>query len=248
MFSLKGQTALITGGSRGIGAAISKRLASAGAFVLINYRSNQEAAETLLNDIRQNGGDGALLPFDLGDTGATEGALAATLEKGPISILVCNAGIAKESLIPRASAEHFEEIFKTNFFSAAQITRQVARSMMREKYGRVVLMSSIIGEIGNKGQAAYSSSKSALFGFSKSFAQEFASRNITCNVVCPGFINTEMTDRLGEDLKQAYLDKIPVGRFGSVEDVAALVHFLVSGESGYITGSTLDINGGLLMR
>lgn len=248
MFSLIGQTALVTGGGRGIGAAISKRLAQAGAFVYINYRSNQEAAAKLLTEIQNSGGDGQLVPFDLSDSTAVESAIEGLLAKRPISILICNAGIAKESLIPRASLEHFEEVFKTNFFASTQVARRVARSMMREKYGRVVFMSSVIGEMGNKGQAAYSASKAALFGFSKSFALEFASRNMTCNVVCPGFINTEMTERLAEDLKKTYMERIPVGRFGTVEDVASLVHFLSSAESGYITGTTVDINGGMLMR
>lgn len=248
MFSLKGKTALVTGASRGIGAAISQRLARAGAHVILLYRSQHEAAQKVLQKIVDDGGSGQLLAVDLLDSAQVEAQLSEVLAQRPISLLVCNAGISKESLVPRATMEHFEEIFKVNFFATTQLVRLVSRSMMKERYGRIVLLSSVIGEMGNKGQAAYAASKSALFGFSKSVAQEFGSRQITCNVICPGFIETEMTDRLPEDLKTAYKERISAARFGSPEDIGAAVHFLVSEEAGYITGSTIDINGGLLMR
>jgi 3-oxoacyl-[acyl-carrier protein] reductase len=247
--SLEGQIALVTGGSRGIGAAISLKLAAAGATVLINYRSNREAAERLLTEVRKLSPKSEALAFDIARADETEKALGEIQNRfETIPILVNNAGISKESLLPRASDLHFEEIMQTNFMGTMRVVRTIARNMMKGRYGRIISISSVIGEIGNKGQAAYAASKSALFGFSKSVALELGSRNITCNVICPGFIETEMTGTLPPDLRETYLNRIPTGKFGTAEEVANCVQFLASREAAYITGAILDVNGGLVMR
>lgn len=248
-FSLSGQTALVTGGSRGIGAAISLRLARAGAKVLINYRSNQQAADEVLAAVRKFSPESEAVSFDIAKGEETEKALDEIQKRFPnISILVCNAGISRESLLVRASDAHFQEVLETNLLGTLRVVRQLSRSMMKSRYGRIICMSSVVGEMGNKGQAAYAASKSALFGFSKAVALELGSRNVTCNVICPGFIETEMTLNLDPAVKDAYMGRIPVARFGSAEEVAGVVHFLASSEAGYITGATIDVNGGLVMR
>lgn len=249
MFSLSKKTALVTGGSRGIGAAIALRLAKAGARVVINYRSNQDAAEKVLAEVKKHSPDSLIKAFDISKSEEVNKSLAEVLEQvGTIDIAVCNAGVSRDALIPRSSPEQFQEVLDTNLIGTMNVIRCLSRPMMKNRYGRFVLMSSVIGEMGNKGQAAYAASKAALFGLSKSVSLELASRNITCNVVAPGFIETEMTGSLSDDVKAQYLSSIPLNRMASAEEVAAAVHFLVSEEASYITGSTLDINGGLLMR
>ncbi|MDB5038249.1 MAG: 3-oxoacyl-(acyl-carrier-protein) reductase [Bacteriovoracaceae bacterium] len=248
-FSLSGQVALITGGSRGIGAAISLRLAEAGATVLVNYKSNREAAEKVVHEARKFSSKSEAVSFDISNVDETEAAIEGLTKKfEAIPILVCNAGISKDSLLPRASAEHFEEILRTNLFGTIHTVRLLSRSMMKNRYGRIICMSSVVGEMGNKGQSAYAASKSALFGFSKSVALELGSRNVTCNVICPGFIETEMTERLDLAVRETYFGRIPIGRFGTAEEVAGCVQFLASKEAAYITGAVLDVNGGLYMR
>lgn len=242
---LKGKVALVTGGSRGIGKAISLKLAEAGAKVLVNYRSNREAAEETLSAVQEHSTESKLISFDISDFQATEEAISAEPQ---IDILIANAAISRDALIPRSSMEHFQEVLHTNLLGNINLVRVLARSMMRQRYGRICCIGSIIGEMGNKGQSAYAASKSGLFGFAKSVARELASRNVTCNVVAPGFIETEMTGALPEEVRKQYLEQIPVGRFGAVEDVASSVCFLVSDQASYITGATLDVNGGLLMR
>lgn len=249
MFSLSDKTALVTGGSRGIGAAIALRLAKAGAKVVINYRSNQDAAEKVLAEVKKHSPDSLIKAFDISKAEEVNQSLSEVLDQvGKIDIAVCNAGVSRDALIPRSSPEQFQEVLDTNLIGTMNVIRCLSRSMMKNRYGRFVLMSSVIGEMGNKGQAAYAASKAALFGLSKSVSLELASRNITCNVVAPGFIETEMTGSLSDDVKAQYLSSIPLNRMASAEEVAAAVHFLVSEEASYITGSTLDINGGLLMR
>ena len=247
-FSLSGKVALVTGGSRGIGAEICKRLAAAGATVIINYKSNQEAAEKVLQEVQKFSPQSMLCCFDVAKVSEIEAALEGLLKKfESIPIVVCNDGISRDSLLPRSSAQHFQEVIETNLMGSIHVVRLLSRSMMKARYGRIVCIGSITGEIGNKGQSAYAASKSGLFGFVKSVAQELGSRSVTCNILCPGFIETEMTGALDGALKDAYFQKIPVGRFGKAEEIASGVHFLVSEEAGYITGATLDINGGLVM-
>lgn len=246
-FSLQGETALVTGASRGIGASIARRLAKAGAKVLLNYRSNESLAEKVLAEIKADSPESELLAFDVADAKNCEEVLTEAQKRHEISILVCNAGIARDQLLPRSSAEHFEEVLKTNLLGAIHPVRVLSRSMMRNRKGRIVLMSSVVGQMGNKGQSAYAASKSGLAGFCKSVAKELGSRNVTCNLIAPGFIETEMTGDLPQEVQDFYRANIPLQRFGSPEEVASTVHFLVSREAGYITGSCVDVNGGLLM-
>lgn len=248
-FSLKGQVALVTGGSRGIGAGIVKTLAKAGATVLINYKSNEEAAQKVLNEIKSISPKSELVKFDICNGDEVDSAVDALIKKfESIPILVCNAGISRDALVVRVSDEHFREILETNLLGTMHMVRALTRPMMKNRYGRIVCIGSIIGETGNKGQAAYAASKAGLSGFAKSVALELASRGITCNLVSPGFIETEMTQSLDETVQKTYFERIPAARFGSADEVAACVQFLASKEAGYITGATLDINGGLLMR
>jgi len=249
MFSLQNKVALVTGGSRGIGAAISRRLAKAGAEVVINYKSSEEQAKKLLTEIQEFSPQSMVAGFDVSNGEEVEKGIADILQKkDKVDIVVANAGIAREALFPRSTTEHFEEVLKTNLYGSINVIRNLSRCMMKNRYGRIICISSIVGEIGNKGQSAYATSKAALFGLSKSIARELGSRHITCNVVAPGFIETEMTQGLPEEVKKTYFEGIALGRFGLAEEVAACVHFLASEEAGYITGTTIDINGGLLMR
>lgn len=248
-FELKDQVALVTGASRGIGAAIALRLAQAGATVLLNYKSNDDAAQMVLKQVQTFSPLSRLMKFDISKADEVEVAFEQIAKDGSaLHILVANAGISRDALLPRSSLEQFREVLDTNLMGAIHLVRAAARPMMRNRYGRVICVSSVIGETGNKGQSAYAASKSALFGFVKSAAQELGSRDITCNIVCPGFIETEMTKGIGEEAAKTYLEKIPVGRMGRAEEVASAVHFLASREAGYITGATLDVNGGMLMR
>lgn len=248
-FSLANQVALVTGGSRGIGAAIAKELAQAGATVIVNYQSNASAAQKVVEEIKAWSPQSEAVQFDISKADEVDAAIAKLIEKFQnIHVLVCNAGISRDNLLPRLSAEDFLTVLQTNLLGTVNCVKAVTRPMMKNRYGRIVALSSVVGESGNKGQSAYAASKSALFGFSKSVALEFASRNITMNVICPGFIETEMTASLDDQVKQDYFKRIPVGRFGKGSEVAAGVRFLVSQEAGYITGTTLDINGGMLMR
>ena len=248
-FALREQVAVVTGGGRGIGAAICRRLAQAGATVVVNFKSSPEQAEEVAEGCRIYSPQSRAVQFDVSKADEVDrGIELIQKDFGKIDILVCNAGISREALVPRASEEHFHEVLHTNLMGAANPIRAVSRVMMKNRYGRIVCMGSVVGESGNKGQAAYSASKSALFGLAKSVALELGSRGVTCNVLCPGFIETEMTKVLPPEVQKAYMEKIPLGRFASPEEVAESVHFLVSKEAGYITGATLDINGGMFMR
>ena len=248
-FALNDRVALVTGGSRGIGAAIARKLAEAGATVVVNYRGNKEAADKVVDEIKTISHKSEAMQFDVSKVGEVEAAIQdITNRLGGIHILVCSAGISKDGLLPRMKNEDFQAVLDTNLIGTFNAVRVVSRPMMKQRYGRIVCLGSVVGESGNKGQSAYAASKSALFGFSKSVALELASRNVTCNVVAPGFIETEMTHELDEGVKQAYFEKIPVGRFGKAQEVASCIQFLSSEEAGYITGATIDINGGLLMR
>jgi 3-oxoacyl-[acyl-carrier protein] reductase len=237
--------ALVTGGSRGLGRAVCCRLAQDGLPVIINYQSNQEAAEETQQFIRQAGGTAELLPFDTADPAAIEQALEAWEEQHPddyISVLVNNAGIRRDNLLVFMQNEQWHDVLNTSLNGFFYITRRLLKNMMANRCGRIVNMTSLSGIKGLPGQVNYSAAKAALIGATKALAQEVASRKVTVNAVAPGFIATDMT----KDLDESTLKKmIPMGRFGSADEVAALVKFLVSDEASYITGEVISINGGL---
>lgn len=237
--------ALVTGGSRGIGRAIAKRLAKDGYELIINYRSNDAEAQRTLDEIIQEGGKAELLKFDVADPQATEQALNEWKQAHPedyISILVNNAGIRKDELMVFLTNSDFEKVLQTNLFSFFYVTKALIPGMIRHRYGRIVNIASLSGLKGLPGQTNYSASKGGLIAATKALAQEVAKKQITVNAVAPGFIQTEMTEGLPVDmLKQM----IPAARFGQPEEVASLVSFLVSKEASYITGECVNINGGL---
>ncbi len=243
---LKGQVALITGGGRGIGRAIVFALGRLGAEVLINYRENKTAAEDTLHGVLAEGGAGQLCPFDVAQESQVEEAVKKIVDQHKkIDILVNNAGVTSDNLLVRVRSEDWERIIGTNLRGTFQCTKAVCRRMIRERFGRIVNMTSVVGQMGNAGQSVYAASKAGVVGFTKAMARELASRGITVNAVAPGFIDTEMTARLGPEARQDFLQSIPLGRLGTSEDVAGAVCFLVGPGAGYITGQVINVNGGL---
>jgi 3-oxoacyl-[acyl-carrier protein] reductase len=241
------RTAFITGASRGIGRACALALAQAGVRVAIAAR-NMEQLETLAGEIRSQGHEAFPVSVDLANPESIKEAISKTAKDfGPIAILVNNAGITKDGLALRMKKEDWDTVISTNLTGAFLAIQQVLQSMMRERWGRIINISSVVGEMGNPGQANYVASKAGLIGLTKSIAQEMGSRNITVNAVAPGFVETDMTHGLTQDLKDKMLANIPLKRIGRPEDVAAAVRFLASEEAGYITGHVLDVNGGIYM-
>lgn len=243
---LKGYVALITGGGRGIGRAIVFALSRLGAEVLINYLENKTAAEDTLHGVLAEGGAGQLCPFDVAQESQVEEAVKKIVDQHKkIDILVNNAGVTSDNLLVRVRSEDWERIIGTNLRGTFQCTKAVCRRMIRERFGRIVNMTSVVGQMGNAGQSVYAASKAGVVGFTKAMARELASRGITVNAVAPGFIDTEMTARLGPKARQDFLQSIPLGRLGTSEDVAGAVCFLVGPGAGYITGQVINVNGGL---
>ena len=241
------RTALVTGASRGIGRACALALAESGARVAVAAR-NVEQLESLAEEIRAHGREASVVPMDLADAESIKEAIAKTAKDfGPIAILVNNAGITKDGLAMRMKKPDWDLVIATNLTGAFIAIQQVLPGMMRERWGRIINISSLVGEMGNAGQANYAASKAGLIGLTKSIAQEMGSRNITVNSVAPGYVETDMTQGLSEELKQTILNNIPLKRLGRADDVAAAVRFLASEEAGYITGHVLDVNGGLYM-
>ena len=241
------RTAFITGASRGIGRACALALAQAGARVAIAAR-NMEQLETLAGEIRSQGQEAFPVSIDLANPESIKEAISKTAKDfGPIAILVNNAGITKDGLALRMKKEDWDTVISTNLTGAFLAIQQVLQGMMRERWGRIINISSVVGEMGNPGQANYVASKAGLIGLTKSIAQEMGSRNITVNAVAPGFVETDMTHGLTQELKDKMLANIPLKRIGRPEDVAAAVRFLASEEAGYITGHVLDVNGGIYM-
>ena len=241
------RTALVTGASRGIGRACALSLAEAGARVAVAAR-NVEQLESLAAEIRSTGREAFAVPMDLADPESIKDAIAKTAKDfGTIAILVNNAGITKDGLAMRMKKPDWDVVLATNLTGAFIAIQQVLPPMMRERWGRIVNISSLVGEMGNAGQANYAASKAGLIGLTKSIAQEMGSRNITVNSVAPGYVETDMTQGLSDELKQKMLENIPLKRMGRPEDVAAAVRFLASEEAGYITGHVLSVNGGLYM-
>jgi 3-oxoacyl-[acyl-carrier protein] reductase len=247
MGPLSSQLALVTGATRGLGKAIAQALASDGATVVGTATTAEGAASigTYLQAM-DNAGEGIAL--DVTDAAATDAALAAIdAKRGSISILVNNAGITRDNLLLRMKDEDWDAIMATNLKPAFRLSKAVLRGMMKARYGRIIQIGSVVGASGNPGQANYAAAKAALVGFTKSLAQEVGSRNITVNCVAPGFIDTDMTRALPETQREALLARIPLGRLGSPEDIGYAVAFLASPRAGYITGTTLHVNGGMLM-
>jgi 3-oxoacyl-[acyl-carrier protein] reductase len=239
--------ALVTGASQGIGRACALKLASAGAAVAVAAR-NQEKLNELMNEITASGGKAAAFPLDVGDEEQIRSTVKAAIAQfGKIDILVNNAGITRDQLVMRMKRADWDSVLQTNLTSAYLATQQVIGSMLKQRWGRIINITSVFGQMGQAGQANYAASKAGLIGLTMAIAREVGSRNITCNAVAPGFIETAMTAVLSEDFKQTAVKQIPLGRVGSVDDVAAAVEFLSSEGASYITGHVLNVNGGLLM-
>lgn len=240
--------ALVTGGSRGIGAAIAQRLARDGFHALINYASNEGRARELQAKIQATGGKADLCQFDVSSSAQVDEKLEWIAKTfGRISVLVNNAGISIDGLLIRMKDEDIEKTLNTDLKGAMYCTRAAAKQMLRERGGSIIQISSVIGEMGNAGQGAYSAAKAGLIGFSKSIAKELASRQIRVNVVTPGYIATEMTGALTDAQKEAILRAVPLGFLGDPEDIASLVSYLASPASRYVTGQVIGVNGGLYM-
>jgi 3-oxoacyl-[acyl-carrier protein] reductase len=246
MFSLSGKVAIVTGASRGIGRAVAALLAARGAHVVAVARADHAAGTVAA--IHAAGQRADVASVDVTDAGAVEAMVAKTVERhGRVDILVNNAGIARDQLLLRMKREDWDQVIATNLTAAFICTQAVLRPMVRQRSGRIVSISSVVGQTGNAGQANYAASKAGLIGFSRALAREVASRNITVNVVAPGLIDTDMTRALTEKLQGEWASQIPLGRLGETTDVAAAVCFLASDEASYITGQVLAVNGGMYM-
>ena len=246
MSGLDGRVALVTGASRGIGRAIALRLAASGAAVVGGARGDH--AEAVRQEIEQAGGTAVAVTLEVTDPASVSAAAATALDRfGRIDILVNNAGIVRDQLLMRMKREDWDAVVATNLTSAYACCQAVLRPMLKQRAGRIVTIASVVGQSGNPGQANYAASKAGLIGFSKSLAQEVASRGITVNVVAPGMIETDMTAALDERARTALLDRIPMRRLGSPDDVAGAVCFLASDEAAYITGQVFGVNGGMYM-
>jgi 3-oxoacyl-[acyl-carrier protein] reductase len=246
--TLKGRTALITGASRGIGRATAVRLAREGARIAVNYKGNAEAAAETKRLIEAAGSTATLLQGDVSVDAEAERVVkdAIAFGEGKLDILVNNAGTTRDDLLIRMTAEAWDTVLDLNLRAAFLVTKAAMRPMMKQRFGRVVNVSSVAGVSGNAGQANYASAKAGLIGFTKTVAREMASRNITCNAVAPGFVPTDLTNALLGQMEETILKQIPLGRFGTVEDVANAIAFLVSEDASYITGQVLQIDGGMV--
>lgn len=245
---LEGKTALVTGASRGIGRAVAVALAAAGAKVAVNYAGNDAAAEETKAAIEAAGGAAILVKADIASSEEVEGMVRQTVEAfGRIDILVNNAGITRDGLLMRMKDEDFDAVINTNLKGVYYATKAVTKLMMKNRYGRIINMASVVGLTGNAGQANYAAAKAGVIGFSKTVARELAPRGITCNMVAPGLIATDMTKDLPEKAREAMMASIPLGRAGQPEDVAQAVLFLASDNASYITGQVINVDGGMVM-
>jgi 3-oxoacyl-[acyl-carrier protein] reductase len=249
MFSLEGRIAFITGASQGIGEVIARQLAGQGALVVCASLASTEAdLQRVVAEIQAGGGKADWVTLDMLEAESVRGAIATTVERhGALHILVNNAGITKDKLMIQMKEDEFDLVLDVNLKGAWLATQAVAKTMMKQRWGRIVNIASVVGQMGNAGQSNYATSKAGLIGLTKTIAREFASRNITCNAVAPGYIMTAMTDKLSDEVKAEFNRQIPLGRMGTPEDVGAAVAFLATDEASYITGQTLAVNGGMLM-
>jgi len=245
MLRLEGKTALVTGASQGIGAAIAERLAAQGARVVLAARNEEKLGEVAAR-IAAAGGTATSLRLDLAAAAEiAERLKALPAEWSEIEILVNNAGVTADNLLARMSLEQWQRVIDTNLTGTFAVTRELVRGMIRKRWGRVISVTSVVGLMGNAGQANYAAAKAGLIGFTKSVARELASRNVTANLVAPGFVETAMTDALPEAVRQKMLADIPAGRFGRGDEIAAAIAFLASDEAAYVTGQVLNVSGGL---
>lgn len=243
---LENKIAVVTGAGRGIGRGIALALAREGAMVVVNYNGSKERAEEVVRTIEEAGGKAAAIQCNISDFEAAKEFFANVVkEYGKIDILVNNAGITKDNLMMKMSEEEFQSVIQTNLAGTFHGVKFVTRPMMKQRQGRIINIASVSGVIGNMGQANYSASKAGVIGLTKAAAKELASRNITVNAVAPGFVATEMTDVLSDSVKEAAVAKIPLGRFGEVEDIAETVVFLASDKAKYITGQVICVDGGI---
>tara|TARA_Y100000817_G_scaffold130538_1_gene102328 strand:- start:1624 stop:2370 length:747 start_codon:yes stop_codon:yes gene_type:complete len=246
MINLDGKKALVTGASRGIGKAIAIRLATEGVSVGVNYNASEQEAAKVVDEIQSLGGNAIILKGSVADSLEVQSLIQAAEDKlGGLDILVNNAGITKDNLIMRLPEEDWDQVIDTNLKGAFLCTKAALRSMVRQRSGRIINMSSVVAITGNAGQSNYTAAKAGLIGFTKTVAKEVASRGITVNAIAPGFIETQMVDAISSQLQQKILERIPLGYFGTPEDVAGVVAFLASEDARYVTGQVIGIDGGL---
>ena len=247
MFDLSGKVALVTGASRGIGRAVSETLAAQGAHVVVNFARGEAAAREVVDGITAKGGKAEPCAFDVADTAAVDASIAEIVKRlGKIDILVANAGISIDGLAVQLKDEALDRVWQVNVRGSIACARACLKPMMRAKTGRIIFVSSVVGEMGNAGQTSYAASKAALLGVTKTLAREYAKRNITVNAVTPGFVDTDMTRALPEPVRTAISAQVPLGRVASALEIAAPIAFLASDEASYVTGAVLRINGGML--
>jgi 3-oxoacyl-[acyl-carrier protein] reductase len=245
---LQGKTAIVTGASRGIGKATAIELARNGANVVVNYAGSQGKAEQVVAEIKALGVDGLAIQANVADSEQVQKMVKETVEAfGRVDILVNNAGITKDNLIMRMKEEEWDAVINTNLKGVFNCGKAVTRQMMKQRYGRIINVASVVGVLGNAGQANYVAAKAGVIGLTKTMARELANRNIHVNAVAPGFIETDMTDELGEDMKAQLLGQIPLATLGKPENIASVIRFLASSDADYMTGQTLHVDGGMVM-
>lgn len=245
---LKGQTAIVTGASRGIGRATALELARNGANVVVNYAGSAAKAEEVILEIKALGVDGIAIQADVSNSEQVQAMVKETIEAfGRVDILVNNAGITRDNLLMRMKEEEWDSVINTNLKGVFNCAKAVSRQMMKQRYGRIINVASVVGVLGNAGQANYVAAKAGVIGLTKTMARELANRNIHVNAVAPGFIETDMTDELGEETKSQLLNQIPLAALGKPENIAHAIRFLASSDADYMTGQTLHVDGGMVM-